>query len=281
MVDGSGSPDQYAAARERKGVPMSYVSPLQLKPINETVSEAEWKARVDLAACYRLCDLYGMSDMIYTHITARVPDAPGQFLINPHGMLFSEMTASCFLKVDLEGKVLYAPELEYGLHLAGFVIHSAIYKARTDVGAAMHTHTIAGMAISALKCGLLPLTQTATRFYSRTAYHDFHGPERDPSERERLAANLGDKNIMILRNHGLLTVGGSVPECFANMYGLERSCQAQAMAMACTTELNHLPEEVVEKAVGMYAPDVIRRYGLLEWPALLRSLDKRDPSYRE
>jgi ribulose-5-phosphate 4-epimerase/fuculose-1-phosphate aldolase len=260
---------------------MSHVSALQLKPINETVSDAEWRARVDLAACYRLADAYGMSDMIFTHITARVPDAPGQFLINPHGLLFGEMTASCFLKVDLEGKVLYKPDFEYGLHQAGFVIHSAIYRARADVGAVMHTHTVAGMAISALKCGLLPLTQTATRFYTRIAYHDFRGPERDPGERERLAANLGERDIMILRNHGLLTVGASVPECFANMYGLERSCQAQAMAMACNTELNHLPDEVVERSVGMYAPGIIRRYGLLEWPALLRMLDKRDASYRE
>jgi ribulose-5-phosphate 4-epimerase/fuculose-1-phosphate aldolase len=260
---------------------MSHVSALQLKPINDSVSEAEWKARVDLAACYRLCDVYGMSDMIYTHITARVPDEPGRFLINAHGMLFSEITASSLLKVDFEGKVHYKPDLEYGLHQAGFVIHSAIYQARPDVGAVMHTHTVAGMAISSLKCGLLPLTQTATRFWTRTAYHDFRGPERDPGERERLAANLGGNNVMILRNHGLLTVGASVPECFANMYGLERSCQAQATAMACNTELNLLPDEVIEKSVAMYAPDVIRRYGLLEWPALLRSLDKRDPSYRE
>jgi ribulose-5-phosphate 4-epimerase/fuculose-1-phosphate aldolase len=260
---------------------MSNVSALKPKPLRERVSEAEWQARVDLAACYRLADVYGMSDMIFTHITARVPDEPGHFLINPHGMLFGEMTASCLLKVDMEGKVLYAPELEYGLHQAGFVIHSALYKARSDIGAAMHTHTIAGMAVSSLKCGLIPLTQTATRFYGRISYHDFHGPERDPGERERLAANLGGNDIMILRNHGLLTVGPTVAECFANMYGLERSCQAQTVAMACNTPLNELPPEVVERSTGMYAPGTIRRYGLLEWPALLRQLDRKDPSYRE
>jgi ribulose-5-phosphate 4-epimerase/fuculose-1-phosphate aldolase len=183
--------------------------------------------------------------------------------------------------VDLDGKVAYQPDLPYGLQLAGFVIHSAIYKARPDVMAVMHTHTIAGMAVSSLKCGLLPLTQTSTRFYSRIAYHDFTGPERDPGERERLAEHLGAQNIMILRNHGLLTVGPSIPETFNRMYGLERSCQAQIAAMACNTELNTLPADVVDRSVAMYGPTVVRPYGILEWPALLRRLDKQDSSYRE
>jgi ribulose-5-phosphate 4-epimerase/fuculose-1-phosphate aldolase len=260
---------------------MSNISALKPRPAQPAVSDAEWQARIDLAACYRLADLYGMSDMIYTHITARVPDAPELFLINPHGMLFSEMTASCFLKVSLEGTIVYQPELDYGLHQAGFVIHSALYKARPDVRSVMHTHTIAGMAISSLKCGLLPLTQTATRFWTRLAYHDFNGPERDPGERETLARDLGPHGAMILRNHGLLTVGPSVAEAFNRMYGLERCCQAQAMAMACNAELNLLPDEVIEKSVAMYDPGAIRPYGLLEWPALLRMLDRKDPSYRE
>src|SRR6185437_3656492 len=161
---------------------------LRLKPLRSRVSEAEWQARLDLAAAYRLCDLYGMSDMIYTHISARVPDSPDQFLLNPHGVLFEEMTASSLLKVDLDGKVIEQPEGGYGLHQAGFVIHSALYRARPDIGAAMHT-------------------QTATRFCSRMAYHDFNGPERDPGERDALARDLGQMNYMILRNHGLLTVG--------------------------------------------------------------------------
>ena len=146
---------------------------------------------------------------------------------------------------------------------------------------AMHTHTIAGMAVSALKCGLLPLTQTATRFFGRVAYHDFNGPERDPGEREKLAQHLGEQNVMVLRNHGLLTVGPTVPEAFNRMYGMERACQAQLAAMACNTELNLLPDDVVERSAGMYAPGVVRPYGLLEWPSLLRKLDKIDPSYRE
>jgi ribulose-5-phosphate 4-epimerase/fuculose-1-phosphate aldolase len=253
----------------------------RLKPIRSAVSDAEWASRVDLAACYRLADVYGMSDMTYTHISARLPHEPNHFLIIAHGMLFSEVTASSLLKVDLEGNVAYAPDLPYGLQVAAFVIHSAIYKARPDVMAVMHTHTIAGMAVSSLKCGLLPLTQTSTRFYGRIAYHDFTGPERDPGERERLAEHLGTQDIMIMRNHGLLTVGPSVPEAFNRMYGLERSCQAQIAAMACNTELNHLPPETVERSVAMYGPTVVRPYGILEWPALLRRLDKQDASYRE
>lgn len=261
---------------------MNDMTALQIPSVRDAVSAAEWQARVDLAACYRLADHYGMSDMIYTHISVRVPDRPGEFLINPHGLLFGEMTASCFLRVTLDGEVSYRPELDagYGLHIAGYVIHSAIYKARPDVGAAMHTHSIAGMALSSLACGLTPLTQTAHRFYSRIAYHDFNGPERDPGERAKLAQDLGDYGVMILRNHGLLTVGPTMAECFNRMYGLERSCQAQLAAMSCNTPLNELPAEVVDKSVAMYGPDVVRPYGVLEWPALLRLLDRKDASYR-
>ena len=260
---------------------MTREAALRIEPIRGSVSDAEWQARVDLAACYRLTDRYGMSDMIYTHITARVPDRPDHFLINPNGLLFGEITASSLLKVSLEGEILYRPDLPYGLHPAGFTIHSAIYRARPEVMAAMHTHTVAGMAVSALKCGLLPLTQTATRFYGRIAYHDFRGPERDPTEREALARSLGTHNACILRNHGLLTVGESVAEAFIAMWGLERACQAQLQAMACNTELNIPPPEVVEKSCAMYEPGNSRRYGLLEWPGLLRQLDLTDPSYRD
>jgi len=259
---------------------MRNLAALEVKPVRSAVSAAEWQARVDLAACFRLVDLYGMSDMIYTHATARVPDEPENFLINPHGMLFREVTASSLLKVHLDGRVLFKPDLDYGLQQAGYVIHSAIYRARPDVMSVVHTHTTAGMAVSSLKCGLLPLTETAMRFYARLAYHDFNGPERDPGERERLAADLGRQDVMILRNHGLLTVGPSIPEAFNRIYGLERSCQAQMAAMACNTELNLLPAEVVERATHMYSAVVVRPYGILEWPALLRQLDERDDSYR-
>jgi len=243
-------------------------------------SDAEWNARVDLAAAYRLFELFGLSDLIYTHISARLPDAPDQFLINPHGLLFDEITASSLLKVDMEGRILHQPDPAYGLHPAGFVIHSAIYRARPDAQAALHSHTVAGMAVSSLKCGLIPLTQTSHRFYGRVAYHDFNGPERDPHERDKLAQSLGMRNCAILRNHGLLTVGPTMAEAFNYMYGLERSCQAQIAAMSCNTELNIMSDAVVDKSVAMYAPGATRRYGLLEWPALLRRLDRLDPSYR-
>ena len=255
-------------------------SRLDIAPVQASVSDAEWQARLDLAAAYRLCDGYGMSDMIYTHISARVPDAPDTFLINPNGMLFGEITASCLLKVTIEGEVLYKPDLPYGLHKAGFTIHSALYRARPDTLAAMHTHTIAGMAVSALKCGLLPITQTATRFYGRTAYHDFRGPERDPSERDLLANSIGDKNYCILRNHGLLTLGESVAEAFIAMWGMERACQAQLAAMACNTELDMPSPEVVAKSCAAYDLSNARRYGPLEWPGLLRKLDAVDDSWR-
>lgn len=260
---------------------MTHDAPIRIAPIRASVSDAEWQARLDLAACYRLCEHHGMSDMIYTHISARVPDAPGHFLINPNGMLFGEITASSLLKVTLEGEVLYRPDTPYGLHPAGFTIHSAIYRARPDAMAAMHTHTIAGMAVSALACGLLPLTQTATRFYGRIAYHEFRGPERDPSERDALAHSLGAHNHAILRNHGLLTVGESCAEAFIAMWGLERACQAQLQAMACNTPLAMPPDDVVAKSCAMYEPPNSRRYGLLEWPALKRKLDALDPSWRD
>jgi ribulose-5-phosphate 4-epimerase/fuculose-1-phosphate aldolase len=260
---------------------MTHDAPIRIAPIRGSVSDAEWQARLDLAACYRLAEQSGMSDMIYTHITARVPDAPGHFLINPNGMLFGEITASSLLKVTLEGEVLYRPDTPYGLHPAGFTIHSAIYRARPDAMAAMHTHTIAGMAVSALACGLLPLTQTATRFYGRIAYHDFRGPERDPSERDALAQSLGNRNYAILRNHGLLTLGENCPEAFIAMWGLERACQAQLQAMACNTPLAMPPDDVVAKSCAMYEPPNSRRYGLLEWPGLKRKLDALDPSWRD
>ena len=256
------------------------VEPPGIGTLRGSVSEAEWGARVDLAACYRLCEGYGMSDMIYTHITARVPDSPDHFLINPNGMLFGEITASSLLKVGLDGAIAYKPDLPYGLHPAGFTIHSGLYRARPDAQSIMHTHTVAGMAVSALKCGLLPLTQTATRFYGRVSYHDFHGPERDPAMRDALARSLGANDVMILRNHGLLTLGESVAEAFIAMWGMERACQAQLQAMACNTELNMPSPEVVAASTAMYAPGSSRRYGLLEWPSLLRKLDAADDGYR-
>lgn len=261
-------------------------NPLRIRSLRHEVSDAEWQARLDLAACYRLCDHFGMTDMIATHISARVPDRPNEFLVIAHGLLFGEVTASSLLRTDTDGRVTLAPEFgagmpNYNLQPAAFVIHSAIYRARADVNAAIHTHTTAGMAVSSLQCGLLPLTQTSHRFTGRVAYHDFNGPERDPSERAHIAAHLGDKYLMILRNHGLLTVGQSMQEAFSFMFGLERACQAQVAAMSCNTPLNTLPQHIVDKSAAMYAPGATRAYGQKEWPALLRLLDRQDPSWRD
>ncbi len=254
---------------------------LRFASLRGRVSETEWDARVNLAAAYRLCEMFGMSDLIYTHITVRLPDEPDRFLINPNGLLFDEITASSLLKVGLDGTIAYQGHPDYGLHPAGYVIHSAIYRARPDVNGIMHTHTTAGIAVSSLACGLTPMSQTSHRFYGRVAYHDFNGPERDPGEREKLARHLGDANVAILRNHGLLTVGPTVGEAFNYMYGLERACQAQIAAMACNTRINELAPEVIAKSCALYAPGAGRRYGPLEWRGLLRRLDRLDRSYRE
>ncbi|MBN9474993.1 MAG: class II aldolase/adducin family protein [Burkholderiales bacterium] len=243
------------------------------------MNDAEWAARVDLAACYRLVAHFRMDDLIYNHISARVPGAHGHFLINPYGMAYEEITASSLIRIDLDGNVVDGGGQDYGVNHAGFVIHSAVHRARPEVDCVIHTHTPAGMAISALECGLLPLSQTAM-FFGKVAMHEYEGVVVDLGEQQRLVADLGDSQAMILRNHGLLTVGPSIAEAFTAMYWLERACQAQAMAMACNTPL-HLPAPpVVELTNHLYKPTTRRPFGLLEWPALLRLLDRRDNSYR-
>jgi ribulose-5-phosphate 4-epimerase/fuculose-1-phosphate aldolase len=256
----------------------------QAQPANG-IDPAEWEVRVDLAAAYRLVDLYGMTDLHLNHISARVPGNEEHFLINPFGMMYEEITASSLIKVDLAGKII-ANTTEYGINLAGYVIHSAIHAARHHVGCVLHTHTNAGMAVSVLKCGLLPLTQTAMR-WGRVAYHDFEGVVVDLDEQKRLVANLGDCDVMILRNHGLLAVGRTIGQAFNNIYRLERACQTQLMAMACNSEITMPPQQVIARSNAqltvMPSPDARgqrRPHGTLEWPALKRMLDRRDPSYR-
>ncbi|WP_233837477.1 class II aldolase/adducin family protein [Paraburkholderia sp. ZP32-5] len=248
--------------------------------VRDKVSGAEWDARVELAACYRLVAVYGMTDMIANHISVAVPDEPHHFLINAYGLLYPEITASNLMKIDLDGNVLAKPELEYGFNRPGFVIHGAIHRGRPDAKCVIHTHSRAGMALSALKCGLLPLTQTATRF-ARVAYHDFEGISIDLAEQQSLVDDLGDAEVMVLRNHGLLAVGPSIPEAFNSMYRLELACKTQIDAMACNTELVIPSPEIVAKANAQWQPNVTRRYGELEWPAMLRMLDRLDTSYRE
>jgi len=250
-----------------------------LKTVREQVSPEEWQKRVDLAACYRLIDLYGMSELSANHITTQVPGEPGAFLLNPHGMLYEQMTASCFIKVNLAGDILFNPT-DYGINKAGYVIHSCIHANRHDVDCIIHTHSIAGMAVSAMKCGLLPLAQTSMRF-ARIAYHDYEGVVLNTDEQPRLLANLGDGEAMILRNHGLLVANASIAEAFNTMFRLERACQIQVAAMAANTELTLPPEKVVMDSYRLYQPGVRRRFGVLEWPAMLKKLDRLDPSFRD
>lgn len=248
------------------------------KSVREQVSKEEWDTRVNLAACYRLMAEFGMVEMVANHISARVPGTDNEFLINPYGMLYEEMTASCMIRIDIDGKVLFNPT-DYDVNEAGYVIHSAIHAARHDVDCIIHTHTLAGMAVSAMKCGILPIAQSSMRF-SDIGYHDYEGVALRLEERERLVQNLGNREAMVLRNHGLLTVAPSIPECFNNMYRLERACQVQITTLSCNTELQLPPNEVVKYSNEQMRSGNRRRYGLLEWPALLRKLDKTDTSYK-
>ncbi|HZN24550.1 MAG TPA: class II aldolase/adducin family protein, partial [Burkholderiales bacterium] len=187
--------------------------------------------------------------------------------------------ASSMIRIDIDGNVLFNAT-EYGVNQAGYVIHSAIHRARHDVDCIIHTHTLAGMTVSAMKCGIMPIAQSSMRF-SDIAYHDYEGVALRIDERERLVESLGSREAMVLRNHGLLTVAPSIPECFNNMYRLERACQLQVMALSCNTELQLPPQEVVQYTNTQLTPGVRRRAGLLEWPAMLRKLDRKDPSYAD
>ena len=251
-----------------------------VKSVREQVSAEEWQTRVDLAACYRLTAMYGMTEMIANHISCRVPGSDNHFLINPYGRLYEEIDASCLIKVALDGNVLFNAS-DYGVNAAGFVIHSAIHMARHDVDCVAHTHTPAGMAVSAMECGLLPLAQTSMRFL-HIGYHDFEGIADDVGERERLVADLGNHEAMILRNHGLLVVGRTVPATFNILYRMERTCEVQVMALSCNTKLVYPPQEVLEATFDKVKPraNLPNRNGDLAWPALLRKLDRTDPSYR-
>jgi ribulose-5-phosphate 4-epimerase/fuculose-1-phosphate aldolase len=259
---------------------MSDLSQLKIPSMRERVSREEWATRVDLAACYRLVHHYGMDDLVYNHISARVPGEEGHFLINAYGMTYDEITASSLVKIDFEGKIVQDSGTGYGINHAGFVIHSAVHRGRPDVACVIHTHTPAGMAVSAMKCGLLPLAQTAMRFVD-VAYHDYEGVALNLEEQARVVRDLGNREAMVLRNHGLLVVGPSIAEAFNNIFRLERACQLQVMALSCNTELSMPPRELIEATSHLYQPGVRRRFGLMEWPALLKKLDSIDPSFRD
>ena len=262
---------------------MSADGNLRIPSMKDRCSQAEWQARIDLAACYRLIEIYGMADMMANHITSRVPDEDGAFLINAYGMMYEEITASSLIKVDHSGAILSKPdfgELDYGVNKAGYVIHSAVHEARPEVACVIHTHSWASMAVSSLDCGLLPLTQTAMRFL-KIGYHDYQGVVLDTAEQASLIADLGQGEALMLRNHGVLVVGRSVGEAFNWMHRLELACRAQIGAMACNSPLRAVPQPVLEETWNNYQPGTRRPYGLMEWPALLRKLDRMDPSYRD
>ena len=257
---------------------MSVAHDLTHASVRDQVSEEEWNVRVGLAAVYRLVAHYGWTDMIFTHLSARVPGPEHHFLINPYGLMFDEITASSLVKVDTEGDIVM--ETPYPINPAGFTIHSAIHMAREDAQCVMHLHTDDGVAVSAQKEGLMPLSQTAMNVLSQITYHDYEGIALDLDERERLVADLGDKYLMILRNHGTLAVGRDCASAFMAMFFLERACTMQIRALSGGTPNMPNPgvaEKVAEQSAGMYQG----KFGQLAWPGLLRMLDREDPSYRD
>ena len=253
---------------------------LDIPSMRNTVSPEEWAVRVDLAACYRLVARYGWEDLVFTHISARVPGTEDQFLINPYGMFFDEITASSLVKIDVEGRKV--EESPFPVNAAGFVIHSAIHAARHDARYVLHTHTLNGVAVSAQAEGLLPLSQHSVSVLASLGYHDFEGPALNDDEKPRLVADLGHNNHLILRNHGLLTVGETAAEAFVNMYYLETACAIQVRAQSGGRELIHVSKEIVDRAYAQMQTGGRRRgsRGELAWPGLLRRLDRTDSSYQ-
>lgn len=247
--------------------------------VRQQVSDEEWAIRVDLAACYRLIAMYGWDDLVFTHISARVPGPDEHFLINAYGMLFEEITASSLVKVNLDGeKVL---DSSYPINPAGFVIHSAVHEARPDVGCVLHTHTKAGVAVSAQADGLLPISQVSLFAYATLAYHDYEGVALNDDEKPRLVTDLGTRNALILRNHGLLTTGPTIPDAFLMMYALETACQTQVMAQSSGGDLVLVPQPIVD-GIEAQAEAVLKGLGgQLAWPGLLRKLDRLDPGFRD
>jgi len=247
--------------------------------LREQVSVEEWKVRTDLAACYRAIAMYGWDDLVFTHVSARVPGPDDHFLINAYGMMFEEITASSLVKVDLRGNKIF--DSPHAINPAGFVIHSAVHEARQDVGCVLHTHTRAGIAVSAQTAGLLPISQTSLFPYATLAYHSYEGIALNDDEKPRLVADLGDSNAMILRNHGLLTTGTTIADAFLLMYVLETACQIQIMAQSSGGELIHVPLPIVE-GIQAQAEQVTKGLGgALIWPGLLRKLDRRDATFRD
>ncbi len=246
--------------------------------LKDKVSPEEWQVRVDLAATYRLVHHYGWDDMIFTHISARVPGPEHHFLINPYGLLFDEITASNLVKIDLDGNKI--EESPHPVNPAGFTIHSAIHAAREDSHCVIHLHSLDGVAVSAQEHGLLPLDQHALMLGEDLAYHDYEGVALDLDERERLVHDIGEKNLMMLRNHGTLATGKNCADAFLRMYYLERACSMQVRALAGGATPNKTNQGVAQKTADVGAQAFDGLMGAMAWPALLRMLDRKDPSYR-
>lgn len=254
-------------------------SPTPEPTTREAVSNEEWQTRVDLAAAYRLVAYYGWDDLIFTHISARVPGPEHHFLINPYGMMFDEISASSLVKIDLQGnKVDDSP---YLVNPAGFTIHSAVHAAREDALCVMHLHTEYGIAVSAQRNGLLPLSQQSLFALASLAYHDYEGLALNDEEKPRLVSDLGTKNLMILKNHGLLTVGKSAAEAFLSMFLLERACKIQILAQSGNAELTPVPAPILQLVAKQQGAVTVGQGAQLTWPGLLRKLDRIDRSFRD
>ena len=247
--------------------------------LRDQVSDEEWEQRVNLAACYRLIAHFGWDDLIYTHISLRVWDNENHFLFNPYGMMFEEITASSLIKVDLSGGVIM--QSPYGFNPAGFIIHGAILEARADVDCVLHLHTDQGMAVSAQKQGLLPIVQTSALLQGDISYHDYEGPATDADERARLVRDLGDKNLLILRNHGTLAIGKEVVDAFLRIHRLERACKVQVLAMGGAGDVILPDDRVLERTGKQGRGETQGDHTDLLWQALLRMLDRRDHSFRD
>ncbi|SCK52272.1 Ribulose-5-phosphate 4-epimerase/Fuculose-1-phosphate aldolase [Variovorax sp. HW608] len=246
--------------------------------VQKLVSAEEWQLRVDLAACYRLVALHGWSDLVFTHISARVPGPEHHFLINPYGLMFDEITASSLIKVDKScNKIIDSP---YPVNPAGFVIHSAVHEAREDIQCVLHTHTRAGIAVSAQKNGVLPISQQSTFVLASLAYHDYEGVAFREDEKPRLQDDMGEANFLMLRNHGLLTVGKTIADAFLAMYFFESTCQIQIAAQAGGGELTQVDPRIVDGVGQAMKVQTGGLGGVFVWPALIRKLDRVDPSYK-
>ena len=253
---------------------------LIIPSVQKKVSAEEWQTRVDLAACYRLVAHFGWSDLVFTHITAKIPDVDNQFLINPYGLLFDEITASSLVKIDLAGNKLDADN-PFPVNPAGFTIHSAIHAARHDAKCVLHVHTANGVAVSAQKNGVLPLSQQSIFVLASLAYHDYEGVALNDDERPRLVNDLGDKLFFMLRNHGLLTVGETIADAFLLMYLFESTCAIQVRAQAGGGELIPIPQPIIDGAQKQAKLVTKGLGGHLAWPGLLRKLDRMDSGFRQ